>query len=135
MGNKLYSLNPDKVPRIYYLGKIRKARVVSVYDGDTITVLMYWKKLPIRTNIRIYGIDTPELNSKNKRVREKALEAKQLVHELLYEKIVPIKLVKADKYGGRIVGVVYTKKKEMVSEILLEKGLAKPYFGGQKDGW
>lgn len=56
------------------------ARVVDVYDGDTITcIIKLHKKYPYKFQVRLAGIDTCELRSKNPDVRSKALEARQFV--------------------------------------------------------
>jgi len=56
-----------------YIPPIKKGRVIKIYDGDTITIaaklpnFYFWNKSPIyRFNIRLNGIDCPEIKSKNK---------------------------------------------------------------------
>lgn len=55
-----------------------RAQALRVVDGDTVDL---WVDLGFRNYLsgrfRLYGIDTPELNSKDEALRAKALEAKQ----------------------------------------------------------
>ncbi len=41
------------------------ADVVSVYDGDTLTVDAHpWPQITVRTSVRVSSIDTPEIRGK-----------------------------------------------------------------------
>lgn len=56
------------------------ARVIDVYDGDTVTcILKLHKKYPYRFQIRLSGIDACEMRSRNPVLKAKALEARQCV--------------------------------------------------------
>jgi len=72
------------------------AKVVSVADGDTITVLDAEKN---QHKIRLQGIDAPEKN------QAFGAKSKQALYELVHGKTVQISYQKSDKYG-RIVGKV-----------------------------
>ena len=135
------------------------ARVVKVYDGDTITVVFPFRfgaKEYMTTNIRILGIDTAEMHpSRAKSVFEREVEIKyaKLARIRLCELIgfdetitsatdimpdaqpvfVNLVLVKADKYGGRIVGEVFTSNGVNVAETLIAEHLAVEYDGGKKN--
>jgi micrococcal nuclease len=114
-------------------GSIAKAEFVKNYDGDTITVNIKGVHPLIGNNIsvRIYGIDTPEIRSKESCEKEKALKAKNLVYKILSKaKVVSLKEVKRDKYF-RILAKVYADGVNL-SKILIDKNLAYPYFGKTK---
>ena len=54
-------------------------KVVSVYDGDTCKVAFYYPEDTtriIKVNVRLYGIDTPEIRTKDINEKKKAIEAK-----------------------------------------------------------
>ena len=104
-----------------------KAKVVKVYDGDTITVdfdlgLNVWLK---GQTIRLYGIDTPELRGEE---REKGLEARDYVRDLILNKEVFIQTYK-DKKGkyGRWLGVVLAEEVGNINEHLVKMGYAEVY--------
>ena len=75
-------------------------KVISVADGDTITILDSSKQ---QHKIRLYGIDTPE----KKQAFGKA--AKKHTARLTYRKIATVKSYDKDRYG-RTVGVVMVIK-------------------------
>ncbi|MDD5650905.1 MAG: thermonuclease family protein [Candidatus Nanoarchaeia archaeon] len=120
-------------PKTYGNAKIT---VTSIYDGDTFrgTITDYPKIIGERIGIRIYGIDCPELKDKDSAVKAKALEAKQFtVAKLREAKVIELRDMLRDKYF-RIVAKVFVDGKEL-GPMLIEKGLAKPYFGGTKEEW
>ena len=56
------------------------ATVVSVYDGDTFTVdVALWPGLTWRGKVRVRGVDTPEIQTKNKAEKRRALLARDFV--------------------------------------------------------
>ena len=108
-----------------------KAKVVSVYDGDTCRAdieLGFGTVLKNKT-IRLSGIDTAEIRSENK---ENALKARDRLRELILGKEVIIQTMK-DRTGkyGRIIATIYLDGMN-VNEILVEEGLAKKTTTGKK---
>lgn len=130
------SVSAIAAPRSYMLPEF-----VRVIDGDTIKVILTpLKNYPPldKVNIRIFGIDTPESNYRAKCDEEKqlGLEAKSYLKDLIgNRKRVKITGYKYGKYGGRILAILWIDGKP-VSERLIEKGYAKPYFGsGPRPNW
>lgn len=128
------------------------ARVVSVYDADTITVVIPFAGSFSKFNIRLYGIDTPEMKSKVAEVRDKAIKARERVINLITSgksanvskkelqtyltaniTLVYIECFEQDKWG-RTLAKVYLKEGDAksLSDILLDEKLAYPYFGETK---
>ena len=110
--------------------------LVSVYDGDTITVnIEGWPDIiGHRISIRLKGVDTPEIRDSRESIKEKARQAKMFVVEKLRSSsIIKLQNLERDKYF-RIAADVYVDGQKL-SEILLEKGLAKKYDGGTKPEW
>jgi micrococcal nuclease len=70
-------------------------KVVSVADGDTVTVMRGQK----RVKVRLYGVDTPE------KVQWYGLNAKSFTSAQVFGKTVEVKGMAFDKYG-RVVGLV-----------------------------
>jgi endonuclease YncB( thermonuclease family) len=73
-----------------------QGKVVSVADGDTITVLDGNKT---QHKIRLQGIDAPE------KAQAFGQKSKQSLHQLVHSKMVTVEFEKKDKYG-RTVGKV-----------------------------
>lgn len=108
-------------------------RVLRVIDGDTIIVEAPWVPEPLKPEIsvRLYGVDTPEMKSRDPEARVAAEKAKHFVENILDSGEVRIEYLKWDKYGGRILGNLFIKE-ESLAEKLISEGLGEPYFGGAK---
>lgn len=120
-------------------GSIKVHRIVSVYDGDTFyaDILGCPDVFCKRIGIRIYGIDTPEMRSKNEEEKAKALVAKAMLESLLRMGEVQITKVQRDKYFRILGKVIVITDKEVIDieGVMIQKGLARPYFGGTKEEW
>ena len=115
---------------------ITKLEVISVYDGDTITVTIpeYPALIGERIKVRIAGIDTAELTSKDQPSKELARAAKQAVVTMVRSgQPVTLRNVRREKYF-RILADVYVGEQNVAAE-LLKRSLAKPYNGGKKPLW
>lgn len=88
-------------------------RVVSVADGDTITILDDTKT---QHKIRLWGIDAPESR------QDYGQRAKQAMSDLVYHKTVRVDVLNKDRYG-REVGKVY-QGETYVNLEMIKKGLA-----------
>ena len=106
----LYAIAPPTLADDVIVGK-----VVSVADGDTITVLVN----QTQHRIRLYGIDAPE------RRQDFSNRAKQFASDLVFGKQVRVAKKDIDRYG-RIVGIVYVGD-VCVNEEIVRKGLAWVY--------
>jgi micrococcal nuclease len=98
----------------------------SVYDGDTINVDInlgfgVWLK---NQNIRLYGINAPELRKES---REKGLKTKERLIELLSDKKIIIETLKdkKEKYG-RWLGKIYVEN-VLINDVLVSENLAIVY--------
>jgi endonuclease YncB( thermonuclease family) len=95
---------------------ILQGKVVSVADGDTITVLDVNKT---QFKIRLQGIDAPE---KAQAFGEKS---KQSLYDMVHGKTVQVSFTKNDKYG-RIVGKVFLDTQDICHQ-QIKSGLAWHY--------
>jgi len=99
-----------------------KAKVIKVYDGDTITVLVdLGFKITITETIRFYGLNTPEVRGVE---RPEGLIARDRLRERILDKDVTIK-TKKDKKGkyGRYIAEIFLEE-ENINEWLITEGLA-----------
>lgn len=126
-----------------FMPEIQIGKVLKVYDGDTITiaarVIIDGKEIPrlFRFNVRLNGIDTPELRTKNEKEKTRAILARNDLANLILGNIVFLSNVSYDKYG-RILADVFTQNRVNVSEWMITKGHAVRYDGGTKnkpDDW
>ena len=113
------------------------AKCVHVYDGDTVHVVfkMLSSNDCYKWVIRIMGIDTPEIKSKNTYEKQLAVKARDFLRELILDKFIIIECLDFDKYG-RLLGNLYIEGNEKsISNMMIEKGFAKAYDGGTKVKW
>jgi len=115
-----------------FIPKFRYARVVSVYDGDTITIAAkrHFLEKAHTFKVRIAGIDCPELRTKDEEEKKFALIAKQCVEEMILNKIIGLDIKGYDKYGRLLADVVCDKVN--IAHMLLDTGLAITYNGKTK---
>ena len=102
-----------------------KAEVIRVIDGDTVVLnIDLGFKIHHITPCRLAGINAPELNSKDEKVRAAAVASKEYLMGLLPEEMeVTIASRKLDKYGRPVVVI------DFVNNIMLQKGHAVIYKG------
>lgn len=136
---------PFDAPKYTITGPVT-SRIVSLHDGDTFTAVFslhgFWK-----FQVRVDGIDTPELVNKN----PKALSARHRLFQLLTDDTttdtltfkktdfdnyfkthyieVRFEATGFDKYG-RVLGNLPDVRKTLIAE-----GLANPYSGGTKEAF
>jgi endonuclease YncB( thermonuclease family) len=109
------------------------AKVVDIIDGDTVKAAfdigtgIFWHR------IRLAGIDTPELHSKNSQERAAATNARAHLAGLIGDKLVTIKLGPVDKYG-RILGTIMIDSTN-INSAMITGGYARPYDGGKRPPW
>lgn len=120
-------------------GSTATAKVVHVYDGDTIHVVLVVFDQLYKFKCRLAGLDTPELKvSRNDPHRElhrqAGLKVAEYVRQLINQQIVRLKIYEYDKYG-RILCDVYLYNGVSLNQLLLDKRLAVPYDGRTKTGW
>lgn len=114
--------------------KTYKTFVQQVIDGDTFHITFFVKSTPMTMKLRLYGVDAPELHTKNPLEKEAAILIKNYLKEKLEGKYFNCELMKWDKYGGRVVGKLFLGK-ECLSAYLLKHGVVKSYEGAKKENW
>lgn len=149
-----------KTPNWTLEGKEMWARVVDVYDADTLTLILPLDLGYYKFSCRVYGIDTAEIKSKLEETKAIANKAKNRMLELcgvkniqldkIYSRketqamlnskvyVVYVKCKEWDKYGRLLIDVfnnvyndVYTNHVNL-ADILIREKLAYAYFGGTK---
>lgn len=138
--------DPKTVDAVPFKSQKITAFVYNVYDGDTCSVMFPIGNTHQKLNIRVVGIDAPEVkirgDVKNLDISKLEMRAgvfvRDKVKKLIENRECQVKFMKWDKYGGRVIGVVYLPsdtKYETLTEYLLSKRYAKPYFGSAKEEW
>jgi len=99
-----------------------KAKVISAYDGDTITcIVQLGMNVSVTEKLRLAFINCPEIRGPE---REQGLKSRDRIRELILDKEVVIKTYK-DKKGkyGRYIAEVYLHGVN-INNLLVEEGLA-----------
>ncbi|WP_456751402.1 MULTISPECIES: thermonuclease family protein [unclassified Bradyrhizobium] len=110
--------------------------VIRTIDGDTFEARVHLTPGPdLYTRVRLRGIDAPELKASCARELQMAQAATVALRDLLGQGDVAIYNVGPDKYQGRVVADVATKKTDNVSAAMLAAGHARAYNGGHRFGW
>lgn len=110
--------------------------VIRTIDGDTFEARVHlWPGLDLTTRVRLRGIDAPELKAACPQELQMAEAATVALRDLLGQGDVAIYNIGPDKYQGRVVADVVTRKTENVSAALLAAGHARAYNGGHRAGW
>lgn len=97
------------------------ATCCSVYDGDTATFQCKFPGLAGETfllKIRLRGIDTPELRTKDPKEKEAALVAKKVLSEMILGKECELTELGNDKYFGRTDAVIVCDGKNVCEAML-----------------
>lgn len=90
-------------------------KVVSVHDGDTVTVRNDKGQL---YKVRIYGVDTPELK------QQWGEEAQAMTLSLLEGKTVEVIAVSHDRYKRQVAGIILLEDMLVLQDVLVSAGLA-----------
>ena len=83
-------------------------KVVSIHDGDTITVLQNKQKI----KVRLFGIDAPE------KKQDYGQRSKQFLASLIAGQIVEVEPKGKDRYK-RTLGIIHFKGQDINAEIVL----------------
>ena len=110
------------------------ATVLSVYDGDTITVeARIWPGLTWRGGVRVRGVDTPEIRGKCAAEKAAAIAARDFVRDAVGDAVTLTGVVRG-KYAGRVVADVVLSDGRNLATVLIEAGYP-PYEGGRRREW
>lgn len=128
-----YLLNITYNDTVEFVAPITTAKVIKVYDGDTITVASrLTPEMPTiyRFHVRLNGIDTPEIKGGSPNEKELAIRARDALSEKILGKIVTLENNKTEKYG-RILSDVYLGDVHL-NQWMLQNHYAIEYDGGTK---
>ena len=124
---------------IEFVPLVTEGKVIKVYDCDTITIATKFPYLTTlnesnimyRFHVRLLGIDTPEMKTKNADEKSIAQLAQKTLSDLILNKNVTLKNTSLDKYG-RILANVYTENGVELSSWAITSRFAVSYDGGTK---
>lgn len=108
------------------------AKVVSVYDGDTITCIIKFNGKYCKVKVRMMHYNSAEIRTKDLDEKLLGLDAKKRLSDKVLDKVCVLKVsTKKDKYG-RLLGELYHND-SCVNFEMIKEGYGKPYDGkGEK---
>lgn len=130
-------------------GLVTKAKVVDVYDGDTVTIVFYYNHQPIKDSFRMLGYDSPELKplktTPNRELHITAGEiVKKYLQQLILDQLVWVRFCREEKYG-RLMGELYLIQSshpdqlldtdESLNHHMIARRFGKPYHGEHKEAF
>lgn len=121
-------------PCIHDSKNFKCVKYIRNYDADTVTFNIpdAHPLLGQNISVRVTGVDTPEIKTKNICEKQKAREAKKLVTSLMMKaKRIDLVDVRRDKYFRILADIQFDGKS--LSKYLLKNKLAYPYDGGTKE--
>jgi len=127
------SVTEDWGSAIPFVPPITNGYVIKVYDGDTITLAtrLPFDSSPLyKFSVRLNGIDTPEIKTKNPEEKAKAQNCKSALSTLCLNKMVTLENVSLEKYG-RVLADVYCGGIHL-NQYMVDNGYAVRYDGGHK---
>ena len=128
---RLQQTIPNDIPMFSFDGISTYAKIYDVYDGDTVKIIFEYKGEMIKYSARIFGIDTPEIRTKDKQEKELGYKARDFLKSHVFDEILKVDLMHFDKYG-RLLIKIYLDNGIDISNFMIQEGYAKPYFGGKK---
>ena len=142
--NELQNVKNDSVQLFSLNDKHFTAKIIDVYDGDTITVIFKMFGKYYKWKCRIMHVDTPEIKkmvkpsneeekSKNEKEKKRAIIIRDIMREKLLNKIVTLDCNKFDKYGRLLVEFNIPETNIKIHNWLIENNYAKPYEGKTKN--
>lgn len=131
----LNSINHEDIKKLpAFVAPITSGKVIKVYDGDTITIaskIPGLKDSPVyKFSVRLNGIDTPEMRTKNEEEKQVAQMAQKALSDKIMDKNIFLKEVKTEKYG-RLLAELYLGDLH-INKWMLDQRYAIAYGGGTK---
>lgn len=110
-----------------------EARVLRVIDGDSFVAEAHvWPGHVITVNVRIRGIDAPELRSRCASERIAAARSRTALEAMIGTGPVGMTNIGGGKFYGRVLADVTASDGRPVAEAMATNAFAKPYSGGRR---
>ena len=127
------SVTNSNTHELSFNGQTKEAKVLSVYDGDTVKVAFELGGTMYKWNCRLSGVDTPELRTKNLQEKKFGYEVRDHLRAKILNKVVTLKCGEFGKYGRLLIEIFIDD--QSVNKWLIENGYAFEYDGGTKREW
>lgn len=116
------------VPKFTLNGQTHYAKIVKVYDADSVNIVFNWNGSLTRWATRLAGINAPEIKGGSVEEKKKGIDARDWVRDNYLNKMVWVKCYDFEKYGRLLCDIYLEKNGVSLSDILLEKNMAIPFM-------
>lgn len=132
----LSTLDSNDVEWLSFSGICCRCKVVDVYDGDTITIILPYNKKYVKIKCRLTDIDCAEIRTRNGDEKKVGLKGKEFLSERILNKVIWIDCGNWDKFG-RLLGKIYMtyddyKNNKDINSELVRHGYGYFYDGKKK---
>jgi len=126
--------NLDNTVELFSLeGQEHLAKVVDVYDGDTIKCVFPIHNKLYRWNCRLSGVDTPEIRTRCSIEKKHGYKVRDYLRDKILNRMVYLQCNEFDKYGRLLVNILYDDC--IINDWLIQNDYAFQYDGGTKQSW
>jgi endonuclease YncB( thermonuclease family) len=117
-----------------FAGMMFQAKVVDVYDGDTIRIAFHFRGKLTQWKARMLGYDSPEMRPRmtvhdRDQVKNAAAAARDTLKGRIDGKIVSVGCGKFDKFGRILITVELPGLHGTVNDWMVENNYGTPYIG------
>ena len=136
----LSKFTAENTPWLSLEYQIIKCKVIDVYDGDTITVILPWDGGVFKKKCRLTGIDCAEIRTKDLREKSCGYDAKKYLTDLLDNKNIWIECGDWDKFG-RLLITIFKNKEDVgnfqmsINQQMIDSNNAYKYDGKAKSAF
>jgi endonuclease YncB( thermonuclease family) len=113
--------------------KTVEAKIISVYDGDTVKAIFPLNGVMYKWNCRLTGIDTPEIRTSDRLQKKFGYEVRDHLRTKILNKVVTLKCQDLDKYGRLLTEIWFDQQN--INQWLIDSDYAFAYDGGTKQSW
>ena len=110
-----------------------EAKIISVYDGETVKAIFPLNGVLYKWNCRLTGIDTPEIRTSDRLQKKFGYEVRDHLRNKILNKVVTLKCQDLAKYG-RLLTEIWIGEQN-INQWLIDSGYAFAYDGGTKQSW
>ena len=111
------------------------ARVLSVYDADTLWFMFKHDNTIFKFKLRLMGIDAPEIRGRySAEYKAYAVEGRDVLRQELddVDSLFLVRLDDWDKWGQRVQGDIQLANGDWATAMLIDRRLVAPYSGGTR---
>jgi len=113
-------------------GQTIRAKVIDVYDGDTLTLAFVFNGSLYHKRCRVKGVDCAEIRTRNSNEKRAGILAKERTHALVYSQIVKAEFDSKNDKFGRLLAWIRLSDGRRLDSILIDENLGREYHGERK---